>query len=63
MGIVKLVCVLMSVFITVPIWYFLLYRILSTVQANELMWFLYWVYVPISFFVAIIAALIRFYEK
>lgn len=37
---------LIALLVVLPIWYFLLYRILDAVHANELMWFLYWVYVP-----------------
>lgn len=33
-------------FVVTPIWYFLLYRILTAVNATELMWFLYWIYLP-----------------
>lgn len=37
---------LLALFLTLPIWFFLLHRILEAVNASELMWFLYWVYVP-----------------
>jgi len=39
---------LLTIFIGAPIWYYLLYRILEAVNASELMWFLYWVYVPVA---------------
>lgn len=39
---------LISIFITLPIWFWLIYQILVRVDASELMWFLYWVYVPAS---------------
>ena len=38
----------LSLFVVLPIWYFLLYRILEAVNAAELTWFLYWVYIPAS---------------
>jgi hypothetical protein len=53
----------LSIFITMPIWFFLLYRILQFVQATELMWFLYWAYVPISVLAAIILKIAEDAEK
>lgn len=46
---------LLSLCITQPIWYYLLYQVLVRVQANDLMWFLYWVYLPASILVQVIA--------
>lgn len=40
-----------ALFITMPIWFYLLYKVLLAVNATELMWFLYWAYVPFSVFV------------
>lgn len=45
---------LVSLFITAPIWYFLLYRILQMVGATDLMWFLFWVYVPVGLFAMVV---------
>jgi hypothetical protein len=39
----------LALFIVAPIWYYLLYKILVFVNATDLMWFLYWVYLPIGF--------------
>lgn len=46
----KVVSGLITLFIVMPIWYYLLYQILVRVQASELMWFLYWIYLPIGLF-------------
>ncbi len=43
---------LVAIFITLPIWFFLLYRILVAVNASELMWFLYWIYVPATMLIS-----------
>jgi hypothetical protein len=48
---------LLSLFIILPIWYFLFYRILEAVNATELMWFLFWVYLPVSVFASILVKL------
>lgn len=50
----KLTGGLLSIFITLPIWFYLLYKILKMVGATELMMFLFWVYVPFSFLVSIL---------
>lgn len=47
-----------ALLITLPIWFFLLYRILQAVNASELMWFLYWIYVPASVVVGLIGKLV-----
>ena len=53
----KFIAMLIGVLITGPIWYYLLYKILEAVNASELMWFLYWVYVPTAIILGIIAKL------
>ncbi len=53
----KKVAGLLALFISLPLWMFLLYRILDAVHANELTWFLYWVYVPVTILVSAIAKL------
>lgn len=50
---------LLALFVTIPIWFFLLHRILEAVNASELMWFLYWVYVPASLLVNLVAKLVE----
>jgi hypothetical protein len=50
----ELIIGLLSCCITTPIWYFLLYQILKRVNATELMFFLFWVYVPASILATII---------
>lgn len=42
----KLVSGLLALFITLPIWYFLLYTILLAIHPDRLTWFLFWIYVP-----------------
>lgn len=49
-----------AILVSQPIWYYLLYQVLDRVEASDLMWFLYWVYVPVSILVAIIAKLFEY---
>lgn len=39
---------LVGFLITAHIWFYLLYQILTAINASELTWFLFWVYVPVS---------------
>lgn len=48
----KKVAEVLGVLVTMPIWFFLLYRILTAINATELTWFLYWVYVPAGILVS-----------
>lgn len=43
-------CVLgiLSSFLIMPMWFWLLYQILQRVNATETMWLIYYVYVPLS---------------
>lgn len=49
--------------VTTPIWYYLLYKILSAIQATELMWFLFWIYLPVSIFVGLILKIVEVMNK
>jgi hypothetical protein len=40
------ILVLLRIGIVYSIWYYLLFQILTRVQATDLMWFLFWIYVP-----------------
>ena len=55
---VKLIASLLALFIVMPIWYYLIYQVLVRVQATELMWFLFWVYVPLGLFIKIMVDLV-----
>lgn len=45
----KALSAIIVLLLTLPIWFYLLYKILQAVNASDLMWFLFWVYVPASF--------------
>lgn len=53
----KAIGTLLILFVTLPIWYYLLYQVLVRVNASELMWFLFWAYLPISFLSAFLVQL------
>jgi hypothetical protein len=39
---------LLTLFFSLPIWFYLLYKILVAVNATEVMWFLFWAYIPVA---------------
>ena len=50
----KTIGAILGIVIVLPIWYYLLYKILQGVNATDLMWFLYWVYLPVGVLVQVI---------
>jgi hypothetical protein len=53
----KVITVILWLFVVCPIWYYLFYKVLEAVKASELMWFLFWVYVPVAIVCGLIAKL------
>lgn len=51
----NIISALLAVFVTLPIWFYLLHEVLERVNATELMWFLYWAYLPANIFVVLIS--------
>ena len=51
---VKIVASLIIIFITAPIWFYVLYQVLQAINASELVWFLYWIYLPFSLFASVV---------
>lgn len=56
----KVAAILISLCVSLPIWFYLLYKILVLVSATELMWFLFWIYMPASIFINV---LLKFAEE
>jgi len=50
---------MMAVFIVLPIWFFLLHQILTAINASELAWFLYYIYLPAGFFTNFVGNLLK----
>ena len=50
---------MIALFLVMPIWFYLLYKILESVGASELMWFLFWIYIPVNILVNLIARLVE----
>ena len=48
MNAIRGVVAILTLLIAVPIWYYLLYKVLQAVNASEVMWLLYWIYLPVG---------------
>ena len=59
----KLAMSLVTMFIQLPIWFYIVYYILTTIQASELVMFLFWIYIPASLFVNIIVGVLQHENK
>lgn len=53
----KAITGILGLFVIMPIWFYLLYIMLSGVDAGSVAWFLYWVYLPVSLLVNILTKL------
>jgi hypothetical protein len=51
----RLINGILSLTIVLPIWFYLLYKILVAINASELMFFLYYIYLPVSILVRALA--------
>lgn len=56
---VKTVTGLLSLLITLPIWFYLMYVCLKAANADRLVWFLYYIYVPVTVIVSIMQKVIE----
>ena len=55
----KSFAIILSMFVVMPIWFYLLHWLLKTNNAGELQMFLFWAYVPVAFIATI---LIKIYD-
>lgn len=54
MKVSRIIAGMLSLFITLPIWFFLMHTLLVFARVDRLVWFLYWVYVPLVLFISTI---------
>ena len=48
-----------SILILLPIWLYLMYFLLKNSPADRLVWFLFWLYVPLSIITGVLAAIMK----
>jgi len=39
----------LQLFVALPIWFFLMYTLLQAAHVDRLVWFLFWIYMPLVF--------------
>lgn len=54
----KTVVAFLSLLVVTPIWFFLMFTILSAIHVDRLVWFLFWVYIPARFLLELLGAII-----
>ncbi len=55
----KVLVGILGLCVTMPIWYYLMYTILKAINASQLTWFLFWVYLPVSIFVLVVTKVLE----
>lgn len=50
---------ILTICISMPMWYWLLYQILKHVGASETMWLVYYIYIPFGFVMMIVNEIIK----
>lgn len=55
----KVAIFIIRVCIMLPIFMWLMYQVFRRVEATELMWFLYWTYIPLAIVSGVVAAAIE----
>lgn len=56
---IRVVSGIITLLIRMPIWFYLLYSILQAVNVDRLVWFLFWTYIPLSFFLEIVDTVVK----
>ncbi len=51
---ILIISLIITLCIVMPMWYFLLYSILKAIEVDRLVWFIFWVYIPVSIFTNIL---------
>jgi hypothetical protein len=54
----KAIAGLFAMFVSLPIWYTLMFQLLKATNIPEWVWVLYWIYVPVTFLLGIITNIV-----
>lgn len=60
---IKLIGGLLALFVSMPIWFYLVHWMLKTTGAGELQMFLFWIYLPASLLIHLLTAIASASEK
>jgi len=59
----KGVVAVLSLCVLLPIWYYLMYQVLVRVSASDVMWLLYWIYLPVGIITSIMTKIVETADK
>jgi len=54
----KIINAIVTTFLLLPIWLYLVYSLLSAINASDIQWFLFWIYVPLHLFVSFVSSIL-----
>lgn len=54
----KIFSAVVTTLIAAPIWYYLVYVLLKTANVDRLVWFLYWIYLPVGLLLKVLDTII-----
>ena len=54
---IAIIVAISTTLVQAPIYIYLMVQVLKRIQATELMWFLFWIYVPISIITSLLVKL------
>lgn len=49
------IVLVLGIFVTLPIWFYLMYKVFKIIGATDVMWLLFWIYIPVNILVFILA--------
>lgn len=58
----KIIIMIVGMFTYIPIWFFILYTILSKLDVDRLVWFLFWIYLPLTLLIHIAGGILTAQE-
>ena len=60
---IAIIVAISTTLVQAPIYIYLMVQVLKRIQATELMWFLFWIYVPISIITSLLVKLFLALEE
>ena len=55
----QVILILLGLLIAIPIRFFIMYNILKAIQVDRLVWFLFWIDIPLTLIISVIGKIIE----
>lgn len=59
----QLISGILSICVSLPIWFYILYQVLEAIEATELTWFLFWAYWPVTVLSAVVFSITKINDQ